>query len=136
LEPDGVDYHRVGGPDEGPPRLFFPELKIFCCNEFVADYAPGHRPEASRITSIDYLFRRGGVEVGHRLRTQDEYPVALRRDGKSPPNLAVYLDCTVGTGLETLAAADTGLILYLEQERLIPRHRNSIGGAYTYTSQA
>ena len=136
LEPDGVHHHRIGGPDEGPPWLLFPELKIFRGNEFVADDAPGYRPEAGRVAGVDDLLRRGRVEVRHRLRAQDEHPVALGGDGKSPPNLAVYLDRTVGTGLETLPAPDTGLILDLEQQRLIHRHRNGIGGADAYTGQA
>ena len=37
-----------------------------------------------------------GIEVGHRFRAQDQDAVSLGGDGKSPPDLAVYLDRRVG----------------------------------------
>jgi hypothetical protein len=52
--------------------------------------------------------------MGDRLRAEDEHAIALRRDGKSPSNFAVYLDCPVRADLQTLPAANAGLILDLE----------------------
>jgi hypothetical protein len=74
--------------------------------------------------------------VGHRLGAEYEHAIALRGDGKSPPDLAVYLDCRVGADLQALPAANAELILDLDQSRLLRRHRDGIGGADTNTSQA
>ena len=74
--------------------------------------------------------------MGYRFGAEDEHAVALRGDGKSPADLAVYLDRRVRAGRKALAAADTGLILDLEQQRLIRCHSNGIGGADTHTGQA
>ena len=74
--------------------------------------------------------------MGDRLGAEDEDSISLGGDGKSPSNFAVYLDRTVRSGLQALPAANTRLILDLEQQRLIRRHRNGIGGANTDTGQA
>jgi hypothetical protein len=74
--------------------------------------------------------------VRHRLRAEDEHTIALSGDGKSPSNFAVYLDCPMRTSLEALPAANARLILDLEQQRLIRRHRNGIGGADADARQA
>ena len=66
----------------------------------------------------------------------DEHPLALGGDGKGQPDLAIYLDRAVGTGRHALPAADTGLIHDLEQQRLVPRHRNRIGRADPDACQA
>ena len=63
-------------------------------------------------------------------------PSPLDGDGKSPPDLAVYLDRAVGAGRQALAAADAGLVHDLQQQRLVPRHRDRIGGADADARQA
>jgi hypothetical protein len=131
-----LHHHRVGGADQGAPGLLGPELKVFRGNEFVADDAPGDGPEAGGVAAVDDLLGGGGIEVGDRLGTQDQDPVALGSDGKSPSDFAVYLDRQVGAGGETLPAADAGLIDNLEQERLVHRHRDGVGRADANTSQA
>ena len=136
LEPDRVHHHRIGGADQGAPRLLFPELKIFRGNEFVANDAPGDGPEAGGVARVDHLLRRGRIEVRHRLRAQDQHAVALGGDGKSPPNLAVYLDGPVGTGRQTLAAADARIVVDLKQQRLFRRHRDGVGRTDANASQA
>ena len=136
LAPHRLHHHRVGGADQGAPGLLFPQLKVFRGNEFVADDPPGDGPEAGLVAGVDELLGSGRVEVGHRLRAQDEHAVALRGDGKSPPDLAVYLDRAVGAGRQALAAADAGLVHDLQQQRLVPRHRDGIGGADADAGQA
>ena len=74
--------------------------------------------------------------MGDGLRAQDQDPVTLRGNGESLANLAIYLDRTMRTGRETLAAPDAGLVYDLQQERLVARHRNSIGGAHAHACQA
>ena len=84
LGPHRLHHHRVGGADEGAPRLLFPELKVFGGNEFVADDAPGDGPEAGLVAGVDQLLGRGRIEVRHRLRAEDEHAVALRRRWQEP----------------------------------------------------
>ena len=64
-----------------------------------------------------------------RLGAQDQDPVALGGDGERPADLAVYLDRPVGTGGQTLPAANAGLVHHLQQQRLVPGHRDRIGRA-------
>jgi hypothetical protein len=132
----GLHHHRVGGADQGAPRLFFPELKVFGGNEFVADDAPGHRAEPGLVAGVDHLLRGGRIEVGDRLGAENEDAVAAGRDGKSPSDFAVYLDCVVGTCGEALPAADAAFVFDFDQHRLIHRHRDGVGGADADTSQA
>ena len=126
LGPHRLHHHRVGGADEGAPRLLFPQLKVFRRNEFVADDAAGDGPEPGLVAGVDQLLGRGRVEVGHRLGAEDEHPLAPGRDGKSPADLAVYVDRAVRAGREALPAADAGLVHHLQQQRLIPSHGNGI----------
>ena len=136
LRPHRLDHDRVGGPDEGAPGLLFPQLKVFSRNEFVADHPSGDRAEPRLIAGVDQLFWTGWVEIRHRFGAQDEHPVALRGDGKSPPDLAVYLDRPVGAGRKATATPDTGLVHHLQQQRLVARHRDRIGGAHSHTREA
>ena len=136
LGPDRLHHHRIGRADEGAPGLLFPQLKVFCRNEFVADDAAGDGAEAGLVAGVDELLGSGGVEVGDRLRAQDQDAVALRGDGKSPPDLAVYLDRAVRTGRQTLPAPDARLVDHLQQQRLVARHRDRVGGADPYAREA
>ena len=84
LGPDRLHHHRVGGADEGAPRLLFPQLKVFSGNEFVADDAPGDGAEPGLVAGVDELLGTGRVEVRHRLGAQDERAVALARRWQEP----------------------------------------------------
>jgi hypothetical protein len=97
-----LHHHRIGGADQGAPRLLLPQLKVFCGNQFIADDAPGDRPESGGVTGVDDLLGSGGVKVGDRLGTEDENPVAGRGDGKSPPDFAFYLDGVMGADGQAL----------------------------------
>ena len=74
--------------------------------------------------------------MGDRFGAEDQDAVSLRGDGKSPPDLAVYLDSVMGTDRKALAAADARLIVDDRQKRLVHRHRDGIGGADANASQA
>jgi hypothetical protein len=113
-----------------------PELKVLSSNEFVTDDSPGDGPEAGGVAAVDDLLGGGREEVGDRLGAQDQDPVALGGDGKSPPDLAVYLDSCVGASREALPAADACLIVDSEQQRIVHRHRDGVGGTDANTSQA
>jgi hypothetical protein len=136
LGPDRFHHHRIGGADEGAPRLLFPQLKVFCRNEFVADHPAGDQAEPGLVACVDELLGTGRVEMGDRLRAQDQDPVALGGDCKSPPDLAVYLDRAVRTGRETLPAPDTRFVNDLQQERLVAGHSDGVGGAHAHTREA
>ena len=129
-------HHRIGRADEGAPGLLFPELKVFGSNEFVADDPAGDGPEAGGVAGVDELFGSGGVEVGDRLGAQDEDAFTLRGYRQGAPNLAIYLDRLVGTGGDALSAADAGVIDHLEEQRLVTRHRDRVGGADPNARQA
>ena len=136
LRPHRLHHDRIGRADQGTPWLVFPELKIFGCNEFVADYTAGHGPEPGSVAGIDELFGSGRVKMGDRFRTQNQDTFALRDNREGPPDLAIYLDRPMGTGRHALPAPDTRLIDHLEEQWLIARHRDSVGGADPYACQA
>ena len=136
LGPHRLHHHRVGGADEGAPRLLFPQLKVFSRNELVADHAPGDGAEPGLVAGVDELLGTGRVEVRHRLGAQDQGAAALRGDGKSPPDLAVYLDRAVGTGRQAPPAPDARLVHHLQQQWLVPRHRDRVGRAHAYAREA
>ena len=74
--------------------------------------------------------------MGDRLRAQDQDPVALRGNGESLADFAIYLDRAVGARRQTLAAADAGLVHHLQQQRLVARDGNGVGGAHAHACQA
>ena len=136
LAADRFHDHRIGRADQGAPGLLFPQLKVFCGNEFVADDPASDGTEAGGVAGVDELFGSGGIEVRDRLGAQNEDAFALGRDRQGASNLAIYLDRPVGTGGDALAAADAGVIDHLEQQRLVARHRDRIGGADPHARQA
>ena len=129
-------HHRIGGTNQGAPRLLIPELKVLSRNEFIPDDTAGNGPESDLVAGVDDLFGSGRIEVGDRLGAEDQNPVSCRGDGKSPPDLAVYLDSAVGTDSQALTGADARLIVDDRQQRLIHRHRDGVGGAYADAGQA
>ena len=136
LGPHRVHHHRIGAADEGAPGLVGPDLKVFRGNEFVADDAAGDRAEARGIAGVDDLLGGGGVEVGRRLRTQDEKAIALGGDGESLADFAIYPDRAMGARRQTLPAANAGLVHDLQQQRIVARHRYRIGRADPHTREA
>ena len=59
-----------------------------------------------------------------------------RGNGKSPPDLAVYLDRTVRAGRQAAPAPDARLVDHLQQQRLVARHRDRIGRAHADAREA
>ena len=135
LRPHRLHHDRVGRADQGAPGLLFPKFKIFRRNEFVADDPAGDGAEAGLVAGVDELFGRGRVEVGHRLRTQDQHAVAVGGDGESPPDFAVYLDRLMRTRRQALPAPDAGVVHHLQQQRLVPRDGDGIRRAHADTGQ-
>ncbi len=72
----------------------------------------------------------------HRLGAEDEHSLAFGRDGKSPADLAVYVDRAVRAGRQALPAADAGLVDDLQQQRLITGHGDGIRRANPDARQA
>ncbi len=133
---DRFHDHRIGRADQSAPGLLFPQLKVFCGNEFVADDPASDGTEAGGVAGVDELFGSGGIEMRHRFGAQNEDAFPLGRDRQGASNLAIYLDRPVGTGGDALTATDAGVIDHLKEQRLVPRHRDRIGGADSYARQA
>jgi hypothetical protein len=125
---DRGDNYRISRADQRPPVGIFPEPEVCLGHQLIANNAAGNQPETGLIAGVDQLFRRGGVEVRHRLRRQDQRTIATLGDRQREVHRPGRRDGIVRAGRQAFPTTDAILLDDLHHARL-GRQRDGIGRA-------